>query len=195
MRIRVLLAFLGLAAVVLTLRPLSAAEEKDRGIPDSVFRLGAGDLLEVSVWRDEALTKQVVVRPDGMISFPLIGDAQAKGRTVDELRQAIEERIKGFVPDAPVTVMVLRVGSPRIYVVGKVSKPGVYVMEEEALRVMQALAVAGGATAFADKDDILIIRAEGNQQKTFKFNYSKVAKGEDLEHNILLRPGDTVVVP
>ncbi len=158
------------------------------------FVLGPGDVLEISVWKDEALTRQVVVRPDGKVSFPLVGDIQAKGRTVEELRQAVEDKTKAFVPDAPVTVVVMEVGSPKVYVVGKVARPGLYVMAE-TLRVMQVLAMAGGMTSFADKDDILIIREKYGMQRTFKFNYSKVADGKDLEQNICLKPGDTVVVP
>jgi polysaccharide export outer membrane protein len=158
------------------------------------FYLGPGDVLEVSVWKDEALSRQVVVRPDGNISFPLIGDVQAQGRTVDELRKAVEDKIKGFVPDAPVNVMVMEVGSPKVYVVGKVGKPGVYIMGEP-MRVMQVLAMAGGMITFAQEDDIIIIRNENGGQKVFEFNYGKVAAGEDLEQNIRLRPGDTVVVP
>jgi polysaccharide export outer membrane protein len=173
---------------------LEAAETEGQVVTKSNFYLGPEDVLEISVWKDEALTKQAVVRPDGMISFPLVGDIQAQGRTVEELRLAVEDKIKTFVPDAPVTVMVIQVGSPKVFVVGKVARPGVYIMGQ-TLRVMQVLAMAGGATPFADKDDILIIRKENSQQKSFKFNYSKVAHGEDLEQNIFLKPGDTVVVP
>jgi polysaccharide export outer membrane protein len=160
----------------------------------SEFRLGPGDVLEVSVWKDEALSRQVVVRPDGKISFPLIGDVIAQGQTVEALRQAVEDKIKGYVPDAPVTVIVMQVGSPKVYVVGKVAKPGLYVMGE-TMRVMQALAMAGGMTLFAKKDEILILRKENGHQKGFKFNFDKVAEGKDLEQNIFLKPGDTIVIP
>jgi len=177
---------------------LSSAHENfvqaGQGLSSSPFALGPEDILEISVWKDEALTKQVVVRPDGWISFPLIGDIQAAGRTVEELRQEIQARIKKYIPDAPVTVMVMHVGSPKVYVVGKVSKPGVYVMGEP-MRVLQVLAIAGGATPFADTNSILIIREENNKQVTYKFNYDKVAKGKELEQNITLKPDDTVVVP
>ncbi len=165
--------------------------EAQTGAP---FNLGPGDRLEISVWKDEALSRQVVVRPDGKISFPLIGDVVAQGRTVDQLRQAVEAKIKVFVPDAPVNVMVIEVGSPKVYVVGKVGRPGLYIMGE-TLRVMQVLAMAGGTTTFAKKDEILIIRTQNGAQKVFAFNYSEVADGKDLEQNIRLEPGDTVVVP
>lgn len=166
----------------------------DQGPQLPEFRLGPGDLLEVSVWKDEALSRQVVVRPDGKISFPLIGDVVATGRTVDQLRKAVEAKIKVFVPDSPVNVMVVQVGSPKVYVVGKVAKSGLYIMGEP-LRVMQVLAMAGGMTPFAKKDDIIVIRQQQAGQKVFKFNYSQVADGQDLDQNIRLQPGDTVVVP
>lgn len=158
------------------------------------FFLGPGDVLEISVWKDEALFRQVVVRPDGRISFPLIGDVEAQGRTVAQLQDAVESKIKAYVPDAPVNVMVVEVGSTRVFVVGKVARPGVYVMGQR-LRVMQALAMAGGMTPFAKKDDIIIIREENGGQKVWQFDYSDVADGEDLDQNIVLKPGDTVVVP
>ena len=158
------------------------------------FCLGPEDVLEIYVWKDEVLTRKVLVRPDGKISFPLIGDIHAQGRTVEELRQAIENKMKAFVPDAPVSVMLVLVVSPKIYVVGKVLKPGVYIMGT-TLRVVQALAMAGGITPFANKDNILIIRQENGSQKTFKFDYNKIADGKKLEQNIYLKRGDTVVVP
>lgn len=173
---------------------LCAAEQEEMAALGSEFYLGPGDVLEVSVWKDEALSRQVVVRPDGKISFPLIGDVLARGRTVEELRQVVEDKIKVYVPDAPVTVIVVQVGSSQVYVVGKVAKPGLYIMGQ-TLRVMQVLAMAGGMTPFANKDDILIIRKNNGHQRVFKFNYGKVAGGKDLDQNICLKPGDTVVVP
>ncbi|MBU4186403.1 MAG: polysaccharide biosynthesis/export family protein, partial [Proteobacteria bacterium] len=133
-------------------KPLYGAEEKGHVSADSRFYLGPEDLLEISVWNDETLNKQVVVRPDGKISFPLIGDVLVQGRTVEEVRQEIENKIRAYVPDSPLTVMVIRVSSPKVYVVGKVVKPGVYIMSEP-IRVMQALAMAGGITTFSDSDD------------------------------------------
>jgi len=170
------------------------SEDKDHLVPGSQFYLGPEDELEISVWKDEALTRKVVVRPDGKISFPLIDDILATGRTVEQLQQEIKRKIRVYVPDAPVTVMLVTVNSPKVYVVGKVNRPGVYVMGT-TLRVMQVLAMAGGMTTFADEDDILIIREENGQQKFIEFDYGRVAGGKDLEKNIRLKPGDTVVVP
>ena len=171
-----------------------AAEDADHVIPGAQYLLGPEDVLEISVWKDEALTKQVVVRPDGKISFPLIGDVIAAGRTVKALRQEIKDRVGVYVPDAPVNVMVLQIGSPKVYVVGKVQKPGVYLMGR-TLRVMQVLAMAGGVTTFADEGGILIIRQEKGQQRFIEFDYGRVANGKDLGTNITLKAGDTVVVP
>ena len=170
------------------------AEKIIQASSGSTFYLGPEDVLEISVWKDEALTKEAVVRPDGMVSFPLIGQISAAGRTVEDLQREIQRRISRYVPDAPVTVMVLKIGSPKVYVVGKVNKPGVYVMGS-FLRVMQALAMAGGTTTFADRDDIMVIREEKGTQRFIKFNYDKVASGKDLHKNIPLKPGDTLVVP
>lgn len=161
---------------------------------DPGYVLGPDDVLEISVWKDDTLNKEVVVRPDGKISFPLIGDIEAKGKTVEELRKDIEKKIQVFVPDTPVSIVVKTVRSPKVYVVGQINTPGIYIMVEK-LRVMQALSMAGGTTAFADKNDILIIRNQNGHQKTFKFNYTQVAKGKHLDQNIILEPGDTIVVP
>lgn len=170
------------------------AEKENQTAASSEFYLGPEDILEISVWKDEAMTRQIVVRPDGKISFPLIGDILAQGRTVEELRQAVEDKLKVFVPDTPVSIMVIRVGSPKVFVVGKVAKPGVYIMGE-AMTVMQVLSISGEITPYADDDDILIIRKENGSQKIFEFDYGEVASGKNLEQNIFLEAGDTVVVP
>jgi len=174
-------------------KPLYGAEG-DHIPVKSEFYLGPEDLLEILVWNDESLSKQVVVRPDGKISFPLIGDILVQGRTVEEVRKEIESKIRVYVPDAPLAIMVIRVSSPKVYVVGKVAKPGVYIMGEP-VRIIQALAIAGGITTFSDSDDILVIRNENGKQKIMEFDYSEVSNGKKLGQNIYLKPGDTVVVP
>ena len=160
------------------------------------FTLGAGDVLEVSVWGDESLTRpNVIVRPDGKISFPLIGDMQAAGKTVEQLRKEFETRIGEYVSDAPVTIMLQQLGSPQVYIVGKVNRPGVYLMSGQ-MTVLQALALAGGMTPYAESDDILVVRV-GNEgkQKYLPFNYVRAVAGDGLDENIPLKPGDTVLVP
>jgi polysaccharide export outer membrane protein len=157
------------------------------------YLLGPEDLLEISVWKDEALTKQVVVRPDGKISFPLVGDVQASGRTAKQLQEELTEGISAYVPDPVVTVMVLQVNSFKVYVIGKVAQPGEYRVGKP-INVMQALSMAGGLSPFADSDNIVILRNNNGKQETIKFDYGKVCKGKRLEQNIQLQTGDTVVV-
>jgi polysaccharide export outer membrane protein len=174
--------------------PLYGSADSGRLPAGADFYLGPEDELEISVWKDETLTRKVVVRPDGKISFPLIGEIMVAGRTVEDLRQEVEKKIKVYAPDAPVTVMVIKIGSPKVYVVGKVARPGVYIIGRP-LRLMQVLAMAGGMTTFADESDILVIRKQNGKQGYIKFDYGRVASGKDLEKNIQLKPGDTVVVP
>ncbi len=159
-----------------------------------VFLLGPGDKLHISVWNESSLTLDVTVRPDGFISFPLVGDIPAGGREVDELRQELAERLRQYAPDSPVTVMLAELGSARVYVVGKVAKPGVFIMPGR-VSVMQALAQAGGLNPFADASGILVLRGEGASRTAIRFNYDAVSRGRNIEQDIVLAPGDTVVVP
>jgi polysaccharide export outer membrane protein len=185
-----------LMSVSLALCLLLVASPLWAGAEDSSpeFSLGPGDVLHISVWKDEALNREVLVRPDGKISFPLAGEVQAAGRSVPELRQELEERLKKYVPDSPVTVVLSQLQSTRIYVVGKVNQPGTYLMHGD-MSVIQALALAGGFTRFADSGDITILRQGENGQKAIAFDYGDVAGGDNLKENIVLQPGDTIVVP
>jgi polysaccharide export outer membrane protein len=158
------------------------------------YLLGPEDILQISVWKDEVLTREVIVRPDGKISFPLVGEVQAAGRTVDDLRQEIVKEINEYVPDPVVTVMMLAINSYKIYVIGKVTKPGAYTLGK-VVNVMQALTMAGGFSPFADLGDIGILREESGKQVRIKFNYEQVAKGKHLKQNIYLKSGDVIVVP
>lgn len=180
--------------VLLLAAGAGAAEEDPAPQAEHPFYLDSGDIVEVSVWRDETLNREVLVRPDGNISFPLIGEVRARGLSVEELRQAIQEKIIEFIPDTTVTVMLVQLGSPRIYVLGKVNKPGMYIMQGRTT-VVQALALAGGVTPFAGERSIRIIRVRGDKQVEIPFNYVKLRHGDDLEQNIFLEPGDTIIVP
>jgi len=160
----------------------------------SGYKIGAGDLLEVSVWKDETLTQKVLVRPDGGISFPLVGSMQAAGKTATQLQQEITNKLEKYIPDAVVSVALLKVDSNMVYVIGKVNKPGNYVAGTY-IDVMQALSMAGGLTPFAAEGDIKVLRRENGSEVALPFQYSKVKKGEKLEQNILLKGGDVVVVP
>lgn len=158
------------------------------------YRIHAGDELEINVWKEMDLLRKVIIRPDGKFSFPLTGDINAAGRTVVEIQADIERLLKKYIPEPVVTVSVTTLGGNQIYVIGQVNKPGAYMMNPQ-LNVLQALTVAGGATAYAALNDILILRGTGQKQQKMSFHYGDVSKGRALEQNILLEAGDVVVVP
>ncbi|MBI2799532.1 MAG: polysaccharide biosynthesis/export family protein [Gammaproteobacteria bacterium] len=158
------------------------------------YLINPGDLLIVTVWKEEDLTMDALVRPDGKFSFPLAGDIQASGHTVEDVRKELKKHIDTFIPDAVVTVLVKEIRGNTAYVVGKVTKPGP-VPIVGTLDVMQALSFAGGTAQFAKLKDIIILRRSGTAQSALKFNYDAVQDGERLEENIVLQPGDVVVVP
>jgi polysaccharide export outer membrane protein len=159
------------------------------------YKIAPSDVLEVSVYGDETVTRgQLIVRPDGKISYPLVGDVTVAGLSTSEAKDAIEERMKEYIPGAMVTVIVQQLGSLQYYVIGKVAKPGMYNISNE-ITVLQALALAGGPTTFADESGIAIVRKSGPEDIRLPFNYSRVKKGKDLEQNILLQRGDVIIVP
>ena len=158
------------------------------------YAVEPGDFLRVSVWKEEDLQQELLVRPDGGISFPLAGDLMAAVRTVAEIRDVIVERIEEYIPEPEVTVQVLQIQGNTVYVMGKVNRPGVFVMTKQ-LDVTQALALAGGLATFADAGNISILRRDGGSQQAITFNYKDVEYGRSLDQNILLHPGDVVVVP
>jgi polysaccharide biosynthesis/export protein len=161
---------------------------------DTDYRLGAEDVMLISVWKDEQLTREVVIRPDGMFSFPLVGDIQAQDRTVEEVRADLVKRLTKYIPNPNVSVAVTKVLSYKIYVVGRVNKPGEYLIGHYT-DVLQALSLAGGLTPFAAENDIKVIRQVKGAKKAFLFRYGDLRKGNDLEQNILLQRGDVVMVP
>lgn len=158
------------------------------------YRVNAGDRLEVSVWKEPDLQREVLVRPDGAFSFPLAGEVVAEGRTVGEIRQELESRLGRYIPDLVTTVTVISVEGNSIFVIGQVNNPGTFVMNP-VLDVMQALSLAGGTTPFAALKDIRILRRQGGEQQALRFDYNSVAEGRSLEQNVQLRSGDVVVVP
>ena len=179
--------------MLLSAFPVGAAEKPGpQQNPDYI--IGAGDVLYISVWKDEALTGDVVVLPDGSISFPLVGSIPASGKTVEILKKDLEERIKRYVPEPVLTVAVKTVNSMFIYVIGRVNNPGRFVLNAP-INVLQALSMAGGVNPFADNNDIKIMRSEGTRTMVFKFRYNDVSKGKYLEQNITLKRGDVIIVP
>jgi len=158
------------------------------------YEVQPGDLLHVAVWKEEDLDDDVLVRPDGGFSFPLVGDIRAAGKTVEELRLELTEKLSRFVTDLFVTVQVREINGNKIYVIGQVNRPGEFVVNPR-VDVMQALTLAGGATTFASPNGIFVLRREQNQQRTMPFRFDDVVNGKRLEQNILLQSGDVVVVP
>ncbi len=178
---------------VLVFAPLIAAQEQaDRLVEGYV--VGPGDVLDISVWKNETLDKRVTVLPDGRISFPLIGEITAGGKTVAELVKELKKRLGRYVPDVNLSLMVHQVNSMLIYVIGRVNNPGRFVLNTE-VNVLQALAMAGGLNPFAKRRKIKIFRKKTQQTELFNFDYDDVAKGRRLEQNIQLRRGDVIVVP
>lgn len=158
------------------------------------YEVQPSDLLQISVWREPELTQQVLVRPDGAFSFPLAGDISAVGKTVEELRLELIQRLSRFIPDLVVTVSVLEIRGNKIYVIGQVNQPGEFIVNPR-VDVMQALSLAGGTTAFASPSQIFVLRRDNGEQRRLPFNFDAVLRGRDLEQNVLLRTGDVVVVP
>jgi polysaccharide export outer membrane protein len=178
--------------------PSSAADANGTNqaakLPDS-YHIGAGDVLSVEVWKEpDASTSQTQVRPDGIVSLSLIGEVKAMGLTPTEFENLLTTRYKEYVRSPRVTVVVKQVNSQWIYVLGAVAKQGA-VRLEGPMRVLQALAEAGGVTVFARRNKIYVLRSDHDRQVRLQFDYDAVIRGEKDEQNILLNPGDTVVVP
>ena len=158
------------------------------------YVIGPEDVLEISVWKEETLQREVLVRPDGWVTFPLIGDIKAAGRTPGDLTDEIRVRLTKYIPDPVVTVSVKIIAGNKVFVIGRVKKPGQYVIGRY-IDVLQALALAGGLTPFAVEKKIKIVRKRNNKETVFLFNYAEVKKGKNLKQNIILQGGDIVVVP
>jgi len=159
----------------------------------SKFVIGIGDVLSVTFWREQNLSGDVVVRPDGMISLPLLNDVPAAGNTPEQLARSLAAAAVKFVDDPDVAVIVKEVHSRKVYLIGQVATPGMKPLDGD-MNVLQLIAVGGGLLEYADKKDIVIIRTANRQEMRFKFNYEEVLKGKNRKQNILLQPGDTVVV-
>jgi len=159
----------------------------------SNFSIQPGDVLEILVWKEKDLQKEVMVRADGKLTFPLAGDIDAAGLTFDEFQAALTKKLSRYVPNPVITVSVKQPLGNKIFVVGKVNKPG-EIINARSLDVMQALSIAGGLNPYASERSIKIIRRVNGKSRAFTFNYAKVKKGKNLEQNIILQSGDVIVV-
>jgi polysaccharide biosynthesis/export protein len=158
------------------------------------YLIGPDDVLQVVFWQEKDLSAEVVVRPDGKISLPLINEVQASGATPAQLRTTIMQAASRFVTDPSLTIFVKTINSRKVFVMGQVNKPGQYPLND-SMTVLQMLATAGGLAEYAKGAKITVTRTEQGQTKSFKFNYNDVRDGKNLQQNIVLRPGDTIVVP
>jgi len=158
------------------------------------YVIGSEDVLYIHVWKEETLSKTVTVRMDGMISMPLVDEIQAAGITPLQLKEKLTEKLKDFVEAPNVTVIVMEANSFKVYVSGQVKNPGVLRLRSET-SLAQAISLVGGFSDWANQSKIIIIRKENGKEKRFTVNYKKIVKGQDLSLNILLKPGDTIIVP
>jgi polysaccharide export outer membrane protein len=181
---------------VLLCSTIAAAADGKQEVPGpkNDYIIGSGDVLEIMTWNEEDLTRQVAVRLDGKITFPLLDDIQASGRTTLELKEDIQERLGSFVEAPFVTVTLLQSGSQTFYILGEVINTGEYPIVKD-LTVLQAFALAGGFTEWASKKEILLFRKENGIQKTIRINYKDLVKDQDFSNNVKIMANDTIIVP
>jgi len=158
------------------------------------YVIGTDDVLTIVFWRDKDMSAEVVVRPDGRISLPLLNDVPAAGLTPDQLRAQLEKAATKYVSEPNATVVVKTINSRKVYITGNVNKGGEFPLNGD-MTVLQLIALAGGLQEYADSKNIVITRKEGGQDRYFHFNYKDVLKQKHVEQNIVLKPGDTIIVP
>ena len=173
------------------------------GLPSAVwsaseggsYKIGSGDVLEIVTWKEPDLSREnIMVRTDGFISFPLLNDVKAAGRTPTELKKAIEAGLTNYVSNPEVTVTIVTSGSQRFYILGEVVNTGEYPLVKH-LTVLQAFALAGGFTEWASKDEILLLRKENGKDVTIRVDYKEIADGNNLDQNVPIKADDTIIVP
>ena len=194
MEYRKTLSRYSIAAALACLLAVFPAFAQDVQAPAPSYKVLPGDVLQISVWKEPDLQLEVLVRPDGAFSFPLAGDIPTNDQSVVDLKEELSRRLGRYISDPVVTVSVKEVLGNKIYVIGQVARPGVFVVNPQ-VDVMQALSMAGGTTPFAALNDIKILRRSGGQQRAIAFRYNDVVKSNDLQQNIILQSGDVVVVP
>lgn len=183
------------AVAAIAMMPVAFSQDSSPGNDQSRnYKIQPGDLMEISVWREDYLEREVIVQPDGKISFPLVGTVSAAGTTVETVQALIAQRLTQYIPDPVVTVSIKEIRGNRVYVLGQVRNPGQFIMNP-TVDVIQALALAGGTTTFAELNEIKILRRNGDSQELIEFRYADIARGRNLEQNIVLQSGDVVIVP
>lgn len=172
------------------------ASEKEESVEtqQDTYKIGSGDILEILVWKEPDLSIEIFVRMDGMISLQLLNDVQASGRTPMQLKEDIEKRLKEFVEETTVTVIVKVPTSQKYYILGEIGRTGEYDLLKE-LTILQAFARAEGFTEWAAKTKIILLRIENGKEKIITINYKDIIKGKDFSQNILIKADDTIIVP
>lgn len=195
MKNKLCLSFLSLSMILLLISPqISNGQAKTI---KSSYKIGVGDVLEIITWKEADFSREeVLVRSDGMITFPLVNDIDAAGRTTMDLKKNIEDRLKDYIsnPIVTVTVRTPTVTLKKFYILGEVVNTGEYDLTKE-LTVLQAFALAGGFTEWASKKEIIVLRNTNGKEKTIRVNYKNIAKGKDLSQNIKINANDTIIVP
>ena len=194
--------YLALTLAIVAVAPTAHSQEASKdaattglhGQATPAYLIQPGDILTISVWKEKDLQADMLVLPDGTLSFPLVGDIHAAGRTVPQVREEVVARLAKYMPSPVVTVAVKQIQGNVIYVIGDVNKPGAFVANSY-LNVMQALSMAGGMTPFAADNSIQILRRVNGKETAIRFKYGQVEDGEHLAQNIVLQAGDVVVVP
>jgi polysaccharide biosynthesis/export protein len=163
-------------------------------VPPAGYVIGPDDVLSIVFWKEKDMTADVTVRPDGVISLSLINEVPAAGLTPEQLRVAITERAGKFVTDPTVTVVVKQINSRKVFITGQVPKPGPYPLMAPT-SVLQLIATAGGVAEYADSENVTVVRTENGKETSIRVNYKDIMRGKNLQQNIQLKPGDTIVVP
>jgi polysaccharide export outer membrane protein len=184
----------GTASAAAAARPAGAPVLPAGVTPPAGYVIGPDDQLSIVYWREKDMSADVVVRPDGLISLPLLNDVQASGLTPDQLRQTIAKGAAKFIEDPTVSVVVKAINSRKVFITGQVAKAGPYPLAAPTT-VLQLIATAGGVSEYANKKKIVVVRKENGKEITLRFNYEDVMKGKNMAQNIELKPGDSVIVP
>jgi polysaccharide export outer membrane protein len=187
--------------LTLTLAQIVNSQEKDptskempAEVDNNYYKIGKGDILEIIAWKEEDFTREVFVRIDGKITFPLLDDIHAAGRTTMEVKKEIETKLKEFIEDPIVTVILKSPMSQKFYILGEVAKTGEYPLVKK-LTILQAFALAGGFTEWASKNEIILLRNEKGKEKIIRVNYKNIIKGKNLSQNVNIKVNDTIIVP
>ena len=180
-----------------TLSPMvNEPADENTSVPanDKNYTIQAGDVLQITVWKEADMDREILVLPDGTISFPLIGSFTAEGLTPAQVQATIKQKLKTLIPDASITVVVKAALGHSVSIIGQVAKPGEIVMSHP-LTVLQALSQAGGLTPFASESNIIVLRTISGKQTSIEFPYDDISEGKSLDKNITLQPGDVIMVP